>query len=366
MKRDDVAQKLNAKSAYDDEATGLVKVLLRGDAFNVNGISTLADHDGRRLTELEFDYLGDSSCGLFRVHVPGGKYGYLDVNGKLAIKPLYDYAQDFSEDLAWVTRGGKLYILECSGGETEPESLPNGEYAVVKPFSEGLARVSILNLGGFWGFMNLAYHHDDSNNAGLWGYVDKRGKVIVPPQYIFAEDFSGGFAIVCKGEWTKEKKWDNKYNKGKYWSEEMKWGALGRDCAEAIPCLFEEIKWRPWDTDYAAGEAVITKRYLAAMDENGKWGIIDFKGNWVVVPQFDDVGYECDTSPNGDMFVFYGRKIWDGGNPDDTPCGVYSISKQKVLVPAEKYRHIDFISDYEISVSDNSQWTDCVNIPIPE
>jgi hypothetical protein len=39
MKRDDVAQKLNAKSAYDDEATGLVKVLLRGDAFNVNGIS---------------------------------------------------------------------------------------------------------------------------------------------------------------------------------------------------------------------------------------------------------------------------------------------------------------------------------------
>ena len=365
MERTDVAQKLNAKSAYDDDATGLVKVLLRGDAFNVKGISTLADHDGRRLTDLEFDYLGNSSCGLFRVHVPGGKYGYLDVNGNFAIQPLYDYAQDFSEDLAWVTRGGKLYILERAGGETEPESLPRGEYAVVEPFSEGLARVSILNMGGFWGFMSLAYHHDEASNAGIWGYVNKAGTVVVAPQYIFAEDFDGGLAIVCKGEWTKGKKWDNEYNTGRYWSEEMKWGAIDRNGLEVIPCKFEEIKWRPWSNGSFEGCNII-KKYLAAMDENGKWGIIDFKGNWVVVPQFDDVGYECDTSPNGDMFVFYGRKIWGGGNPDDTPCGVYSISKQKVLIPAEKYRYIEFVSDFEISVSENSQWNSSVNIRIPE
>ena len=366
MERDDVAQKLNAIAAYDDEDSGLVKVLLRGDAFNSNGISTLADKDGRRLTEQEFDYLGSSSCGLFRVHVPGGKYGYLDVNGKFAIQPLYDYAQDFSEDLAWVTRGGKLYILGRSGEETEPESLPNGEYAVVEPFSEGLARVSIMNMGGFWGFMSLAYHHDDSDNAGLWGYVNKVGKVVVAPQYIFAEDFCGGFAVVCQGKWTIDKKWDNKYNQGRYWSEEMKWGAINSQGEESIPCRFDEIKWRPWKRN-DGWDMEITKRYLAARDmESSKWGIIDFKGNWIVPPQFGDVGYESATSPNGDMFVFYSRPIWEGGDPDDTPCGVYSISKQRVLVPADKYRDIEFVSDKEIKVSDNSQWTDYANMPIPE
>ena len=200
----------------------------------------------------------------------------------------------------------------------------------------------------------------------MWGYVNNVGKVVVVPQYIFAEDFCGGLAVVCQGKWTIDKKWDNKYNQGRFWSEEMKWGAINSKGEEAIPCKFDEIKWRPWHPDCVDRDRNITKTYLAAMDENAKWGIIDFKGNWVVTPQFADVGYEFDTSPNGDMFVFYGRKVWGGGDPDDTPCGVYSISKQKILVPADKYRDIEFVSDHEIKVSDNSQWTDYVTIPIPE
>lgn len=90
MKCDDIAQKLKAVSAYDDENSGLVRVLLRGEAFNYNGIMTLADKEGNRLTDLEFDILGRASCGLFRVHVPGGRYGYLGLDGKFAIQPVYD------------------------------------------------------------------------------------------------------------------------------------------------------------------------------------------------------------------------------------------------------------------------------------
>lgn len=182
---------------------------------------------------------------------------------------------------------------------------------------------------------------------------------MVRPQYIFAEDFHGGLAVVCKGEWTE-------HMPRRYWSDEMKWGALDMSGAEAIPCKFEEIKWRPWYPGHVADDLPISKTYLAAKDENDKWGIIDFKGNWIVPPQFGDVCYEFDTSPNGDMFLFYSRPIWGGGNPDDTPCGLYSISKQKVLVPADKYRDIEFVSDKEIKVSDNSQWTDYTNMPIPE
>lgn len=154
MKRDDVAQKLNAISAYE-EGGGVVRVLLEGETFNYNSIMTLADNDGNRLTDLEFDLIGHLCCGLLRVHVPGGKYGYVGVDGKFAIQPIYDDAQDFSDDVAWVFRDGHLYILDRSGNEVMAEPLPNGEYSAVEPFSEGLARVSILAFGGFWGVGTL-------------------------------------------------------------------------------------------------------------------------------------------------------------------------------------------------------------------
>lgn len=364
MIRDDVSQKLNAVAAYDDEGSGLVRVLLKGEAFNYNSIMTLADSDGNRLTDLEFDIIGDSSCGLFQVHVPGGKYGYLGLDGKFAIQPIYDYAQDFSDDVAWVGREGKMYILDRFGNEVLTDPLPNGEYSVVEPFSEGLARVSIMNMGGFWGYMSLAYHHDDSANAGLWGYVDKAGKVVVTPQYIFAEDFCGGLAVVCQGKWTIDKKWDNEYDQGKYWSEEMKWGAINSKGEEAIPCRFDEIKWRPWKPD-DGWDMEITKRYLAARDmESRKWGLIDFKGNWVVEPQFPDICYPFETSPNGDMFVFYSRGIWD--DSDEPPCGVYSISKRRILIPADEYLDIEFKSDSVVKVADNEWGDNGVEIPIPQ
>ena len=364
MKRDDIAQKLNAVAAYDDENSGHVRVLLRGEALNYNSIMTLSDKDGNRLTDLEFDIIGNSSCGLFRVHVPGEKYGYLGTDGKFAIQPVYDYAQDFSDNVAWVQRDGKLYILDRSGNEVMPEPLPNGEYLVAEPFCEGMSRVSTLNMGGFWGFMSLAYHHDDSDNAGIWGYVNKAGKIIVPPQYIFAEDFCGGLAVVCQGKWTIDKKWDNKCNQGRYWSEEMKWGAINSKGEEAIPCRFDEIKWRPWKPN-DVWDMEITKRYLAARDmESLKWGLIDFDGNWVVEPQFPDIGHSFETSPNGDMVVFYSRGIWD--DPDGPPCGVYSISKRRILIPADKYLSIEFKSDSVVEVSENEWGHNGIELPIPQ
>jgi len=351
-RRDDLLDKLGAHAAYDDDATGVVKVLLNDGSFNVNGISTLADKDGNRLTDLEFDYLSDSACGLFLVHIPGGKYGYMNPQGKFEIDPIYDRATDFSEDLAWVNRGNELLILRKDGTEIKPEALPNGDYARVEAFHQGLARVSIVDMGGFWGFMSLAFHHDDDSNAGIWGYVNADGRVVVRPQYIFGEDFHGDMAIVCEGEWTKDKRWDNEYNQDRWWSEKMLWGSIDRDGNVAIPCKFDEIKWRPWSED--CPEGVMAKKYLAARDVNGKWGLIDFKGRWEVEPQFGDMCYEFDTSPNGDMFVFYRRAIWGGGDPDCVPCGIYSLSKHRVVLPAEKYVEIDFVDDEHVVVRETS------------
>ena len=354
MERMDVARKLGAQSAWDDEETGCVKVLLRGNAFNYNGISTLADGDGNRLTEMEFDYLGDSHCGLFRVHVPGRHYGFAGERGQMVIPPIYHRAWDFSEDRAWVERDGELRITDRAGREIRPELAPGGWTRNLR-FSEGLSRVSIADAEGPHRLGPLAYYHDDGDDAGIWGYVDRHGKTVVPPQYIFAEDFRAGMAFVCRGQWTCDEKWQRGDGTTRWWSEEMLWGAIDHRGREVIPCKFQDIKWRPWDdaeSMYWDGTGLIAKKYLAAQGGNGKWGIIDFLGNWVVEPQFGDIGYETETSPDGDKFVFYQWGIWD--EPLDSPCGVYSIGQGRVLIPADKYFDIEFLSDTQIRVFEDA------------
>ena len=121
--------------------------------------------------------------------------------------------------------------------------------------------------------MDLAYHSDNSEIAGNWGFVNEKGQEIVAPQYIYAYDFEDGIAIVCKGKWTKDSKWDNKYNKGRYWTEEELWGGIDKDGKEVIPFIFDEIK-HMWDCN----NEVFMAHYGGWKD--GHWGIIGRDGRW--------------------------------------------------------------------------------------
>ena len=129
--------------------------------------------------------------------------------------------------------------------------------------------------------MDLAYHSDYSEIAGTWGFVNEDGVEVVPPQYIYAEDFYGGIAIVCKGKWTIDKKWDNKYNSGRYWTEEEMWGAIDKEGNEVIPFIFDEIK------HFGDVDDVFMAHYGGWKD--GHWGVIDNQGNWLAEPIFEDI-----------------------------------------------------------------------------
>lgn len=97
-------------------------------------------------------------------------------------------------------------------------------YQEVGKLCEGMRRVSILKLRQ----KDLAYYSDASEMAGVWGSLNQDGKEIVAPKYIYAYDFSGGIAIVARGKWTIDPKWDNAYAKGKYWRESERWGGIDR------------------------------------------------------------------------------------------------------------------------------------------
>ena len=334
---------------WKDDETDLFKVLLPGGkSFNVGCIGTYALPDGTRATEIEFSYIGNFHEGLAKIAVDGKGYGFVNKDMDLVIPLKYNYASNFKNGFAVVSiwdkenNENKWIFIDKDGYEYSFKNQNNSEkcknYKVVCDNCDGMFRVSNLDMGGFWGFMSLAFHSDYDSNAGIWGYADSNGNEIISPQYIYAFDFENGLALVCKGEWTKDKKWDNKHNSGKYWTETELWGMIDKTGKEIIPCKFDEIKY------FSFSE---TSNYLQAHYggwKEGKWGIINYFGEWVVEPIFEDLGYEIF---NDDYFTYYNEDKWN--DPDDIPMGIYSIKEQRVIFEPQ-FLDVDFLDDETIKV----------------
>lgn len=112
------------------------------------------------------------------------------------------------------------------------------KYERVQNFSEGLAAV---------------YAND------RWGYVDKKGNVVIPLQYDYALPFHEGLAAVAS----------NGY-----------WGFINKAGEVAIKPQFEMIDIQPDDIGgFSEG--------LAAVSIDDRWGFVDKSGNIVIKPQYD-------------------------------------------------------------------------------
>lgn len=110
---------------------------------------------------------------------------------------------------------------------------PHAEYSALEeicPFSEGLAAIRI-------------------NDA--WGYVDRQGKLVIPPGFDDAKAFSGDFAAVARDE---------------------KWGYIDRSGKLVVPLQYSHAN------DFHEG--------LAAVEKDGKEGYIDSQNRFVVAPEF--------------------------------------------------------------------------------
>ncbi len=319
----------NIDSIYEDRETGLFKVLERGSAFNYHGVSTYASPDIERLTTLDFDYISDFSENMAVVGMQGYGYGYVDTDISVVIPMQYDAAERFVNGKAKVRKGDEWFFVDRNGKETHLfPSQPDVKYEEVGNFSCGLCRVSTLKLD----FMDLAYHSDYSDIAGTWGYVDEIGREVIAPQFIYANDFINGLAIVCKGEWTIDPKWDYEHHKGLYWHEEELWGGIDTEGNEVIPFIFDEIQFF-WEDD-------VFKAHFGGW-ENGHWGVIDREGNWLAEPIFEDLGHEYHDG----LFTFYERDHWD----DDPLIGIYDTAKQKVLFEPQ-FSDVSFMDDGYINV----------------
>jgi len=209
------------------------------------------DETGRTVIAPQFDSADSFHDGLARV-TEQGKVAFIDTSGKVVLRPDYQIVREFSEGLAAVNIGEKrnpnIGIIEDPGrwgyiDKTGQLVLPM-KFTHAESFSERLAAVELDKQTGFidrTGKMIFAaplevtlefkegvvgvlfkgavsyydrtgqklttppldygpsYHSFSEGLAtidtnGKSGYIDKSGRLVIPAQFVDAEDFSEGLA----------------------------------------------------------------------------------------------------------------------------------------------------------------------------
>lgn len=299
------------------------------------------DSKGNVAIKPQFQYAQNFSSGLAAVRI-GGKTGYINKNGEIVIEPQFDDASFFDGDVAafvvredtenligFINKSGKI-ILE-----------PRFKY--VGKFSEGLAYARIGDKNGYIDknfkmvieeqfYISGDFHEGlarvKKDNLSLNGYIDKSGNFIIKDKFYSALDFSEGFAAVQLKETML---WGVINKKGEFVIE-PKYKGIGSfkdglagvkiDDKYGFMDINEKIIIQPqfdWIKDFNDGYAAVAKK----VDKNDtlstpkyKWGFIDKKGNLVIDYKYDEVF----SFENGVSKVFIGKEqsSWKEGYIDKT------------------------------------------------
>jgi len=189
-------------------------------AIYLNKKAGLIDKSGKIVLEPKYQRIGRFHDGL-AVGVVATQLrdrvvydcGYLDYKGKFVIYPQFESAcTSFSEGLAGVRKLGQLWSFIDAKGNTAVKPA----YFALGQFGDGLAGASSEN--SRWGFIDktgkwiitpryeqVGYFSEGRASAigsgtKLWGYIDKTGGFVIKQQFVFAEPFQDGVAMVQIGK----------------------------------------------------------------------------------------------------------------------------------------------------------------------
>jgi hypothetical protein len=190
-------------------------------------------------------------------------YGFIDKNGNKIVDNIYLDATYFNDGLAWVMNFEKRGFIDKTG--KFKLTFENKEFGL--PFVEGRASM-----------------HD---SLGIFGFINKKGEVVVDYQYDQVQYYSEGLAPVSKS--------------GLY-------AYIDKDGNVKIPHRFNYAL--PFKDDFA---------FAGSMDGEFKpvWGIINKNGNFVLQPEFEDTrdfvnGIACVKKLGKWMFIDnFGNQIID-------------------------------------------------------
>ena len=204
-----------------------------------------------------FDGIDDFSGGLARFE-RDNLWGYVNAAGDVVIPPKYPWAEAFHDGLAWVQMKGHALEADARWGVIDTTgrtvirptytqmTSDNGE---MEAFHNGLAMVQSLG----------------KSDMGLYGYVDRTGRMVIPPRFTLASPFSEGIAAATESGFRGV----------------QQWGFIDRSGKWLIQPKFS------WASEFVNG--------LAAVTLDGRCGYIDHAGKMVVVPPTPAGEKDCAT-----------------------------------------------------------------------
>lgn len=137
--------------------------------------------------------------------------------------------------------------------------ISNYSYDQASSFVEGMARV---------------------NRNGLFGFINTKGEEVISCKYIHANDFSEGLVSVSIG--TQE------ITENTIWVRDEKYGVIDKTGQKIIP--FEFLEFDNFKNGIARARDLATR----------KWGWVDNKGKWNIIPKFE---YAADFNDLGMAMV---------------------------------------------------------------
>ena len=164
-------------------------------------VLSLSAVEGKRITAVNA-YFSD---GLMTFCTEDNKYGYINAQGNVVVKPIYDDAFPFNEGVALVKKNDKYLIINTSGKETVElkQDLKDGYLNI---FFEGLLTNGnkIFDNKGELAFRTSSkwehvypysngcaiYEEDDS-----YGLIDKKGEIVIKAKYDYGIKKYGNYYI---------------------------------------------------------------------------------------------------------------------------------------------------------------------------
>ncbi len=299
----------------------------------LNGKWGFINQRGEIVIKLQFYEVHSFSSGLSQVAFgPKEKHGYIDSTGNFIIKPQFDNSSSFVNDRAWVSLNGKWGIINKAG-----EFVLKPTYKDVKNVYEHYNQFSSdYPYNYINSVINKEMYRDNkftwTSLNEKWGLVNKDGKVLIEHQYNDVKDVSEGFTWVKQGEFwglidstgnymIKPDERNNliygsnpsiksfcEFHNGliRYQSKNM-YGYMDTHLNIIIPAKFDKA------TDFKNGVACVNQDgyfglidlsgkfiipinykdiiisdngIFPAKDDNGNWGYLNLKNEWIIKPQF--------------------------------------------------------------------------------
>lgn len=294
-------------------------IIFNGEAYG------FWDKTGEVVADFVYEHAYPFSQGLACVRNEG-KYGFINTEGEVAIPFIYDRANSYSEGLAYFEADGSYGFLNQKGEQAFLLQCDS-----ISSFQEGLAYFSI---------------------DGKYGYIDQSGVEVIPPIYDDVDYFSGSIARVRKGIYfgvvdkqgreVIKTEYDSVVIEGEFIVVKSgnKFGCFDRNGMEVMPVIYDAIRVEQEKIVYREADeqdsvTVLLQPEVAVVAKEGRFGITDYEGNFIVPAVYEDISYRG-VFPD---MIFVAA---DGGK-----CGFFHMNELSERYDGELPLCYDEVRDYQ-------------------